>query len=356
MSQQPKYLLKDVSFDFEKSDKIDYDPHIAYTLPMQGGAASGINNAFLLKSKESLTVEVVKGLEQIELKISMEEFLRRFMGMWGSDTAIVTKLMGLQTEAEAELEGEDLEDYHRRWLEEDVAAIDNKLSNLTLLKSVINGDELPVDQRLALFNIRKKFEDGCKEFKDEVDLYESQQEEITLEDETVVVKSTKDEPDTISGVKKGITPIESKENTNKGDNMDQFQEFLKSAEGVEFLAKAVKAETAETNAIKDAEIAKLQKQAESLQKAENDRILKSFETIVKGYSYVKEDQVEGVVKALMTSPEAVLLTDILKAAEDAVEAAKVEFAQEAGVDVEVKKSSTAQQDAINAKVAAKNKQ
>lgn len=50
MANKPKNYLKNVNFDFEKGDNVDYNPHIAYTLGT--GAASRHNDAYLLKSLE----------------------------------------------------------------------------------------------------------------------------------------------------------------------------------------------------------------------------------------------------------------------------------------------------------------
>ncbi len=54
MSNKPKHYLKNVNFDFEKSDEVSYNPHIAYTLG--SGAASRHNDAYLLKSLEDFDI------------------------------------------------------------------------------------------------------------------------------------------------------------------------------------------------------------------------------------------------------------------------------------------------------------
>ena len=67
---KPKQLIKDVTFDFDK-DETKCGPHIAYTLPSQGGAASGLNVGYLFKSDE-VSEQTVKEAEEIQKAMSMK--------------------------------------------------------------------------------------------------------------------------------------------------------------------------------------------------------------------------------------------------------------------------------------------
>ncbi|CNK32061.1 Uncharacterised protein [Yersinia aldovae] len=61
---KPKKLLKDVTFDFDKDEKAPLGPHLAYTLSVQGGSASGYNKALLFKARGTdITEELLKALE-----------------------------------------------------------------------------------------------------------------------------------------------------------------------------------------------------------------------------------------------------------------------------------------------------
>ncbi|WP_145522418.1 hypothetical protein [Yersinia ruckeri] len=61
---KPKTLLKDVTFDFDKDEKAPLGPHLAYTLSIQGGSASGYNKALVFKSRGTvITEELLKALE-----------------------------------------------------------------------------------------------------------------------------------------------------------------------------------------------------------------------------------------------------------------------------------------------------
>ncbi|UUW39735.1 putative portal protein [Vibrio phage VPMCC14] len=70
--KQPKKLIKDVTFDFDK-EETKCGPHIAYTLPIQGGAASGMNSSFLFKADE-VSEEVYKAIEELGLDEVNKDF------------------------------------------------------------------------------------------------------------------------------------------------------------------------------------------------------------------------------------------------------------------------------------------
>ncbi|ELZ4050399.1 hypothetical protein UL603_003328 [Yersinia enterocolitica] len=78
---KPKTLLKDVTFDFDKDEKAPLGPHLAYTLSIQGGAASGYNKALVFKARGvDVTSELFKALEiagitleEVEVETKEEE-------------------------------------------------------------------------------------------------------------------------------------------------------------------------------------------------------------------------------------------------------------------------------------------
>lgn len=70
--KQPKKLIKDVTFDFDK-EETKCGPHIAYTLPIQGGAASGYNKSFLFKAEE-VGEEVLKAIKELGITEVNKDF------------------------------------------------------------------------------------------------------------------------------------------------------------------------------------------------------------------------------------------------------------------------------------------
>jgi hypothetical protein len=80
------------------------------------------------------SVSVSKALEQVTVKMSMEEFLRKFFDMWHSDAEMLTKLLGFETEWEAfekEINGEVTT--QQGFLEE-------RLESFSIMKSLYDSD------------------------------------------------------------------------------------------------------------------------------------------------------------------------------------------------------------------------
>ncbi len=78
---KPAKYLKGVTFDFDKDEKAPLGPHLAYTLSIQGGAASGYNKALVFKAQDTnITEELLKALEiagitleEAEVKVETKE-------------------------------------------------------------------------------------------------------------------------------------------------------------------------------------------------------------------------------------------------------------------------------------------
>lgn len=126
IKRKAKRVLKD--FDFSKENH-----NISLVGPEVGGAANG-RNTLVLKSSDA-EVDVKKALEQVTLTLSMEEFLRKFFGMWSDDAAVLTKLLGFETEYENyKKQEDDSEDYdHGKYIEE-------RVSQFTIMKGMNSGE------------------------------------------------------------------------------------------------------------------------------------------------------------------------------------------------------------------------
>lgn len=130
IKQKAKRILK--NFDFSKDNHC-----ISLVGTDLGGAANGFEViAMKALNQPEETIEVSKALEQITVTLSMEEFLRKFFGMWSDDAETLTKLMGFETEYEAykreqESKGEESWDYSK-YLEE-------KVSQFQIIKSMNEG-------------------------------------------------------------------------------------------------------------------------------------------------------------------------------------------------------------------------
>lgn len=141
---------------------------IALTHKDQGYSANNRHVSLLTKSEvdpSKLTVDIIKSLEQVQLNISMEEYLRRFFHLWSSDAELLTKVLGMKTEFEQNLEDNPPNDdsWEAEWNEQHQKYLEDKLSSVTLVKKAKEGAELSLLEQYQLIKARKDFEDGCQE-------------------------------------------------------------------------------------------------------------------------------------------------------------------------------------------------
>lgn len=148
--------LFDIDFNTEGA-------HVALVGKGQGGAANGHTTLVTKATNKLPTVEQVaesetvqKALEQVEVKMSMEEFLRKFFDMWHSDAELLTKLMGFETEYEAYLRDAESEPMTH------VDYLDSTLSGISLMKSMSEGslESISETDYLTLIKYQKTFENG----------------------------------------------------------------------------------------------------------------------------------------------------------------------------------------------------
>lgn len=107
----------------------------------QGGAANGFTT--LIKKSNSTSqlpdvedVDIQKKLEQIQVTLSMEEFLRKFFDMWYDDAELLTAMLGFETEHEAYMKS--LEEDSEHMTHADYIA--SKLSSFEIMKSMHEGE------------------------------------------------------------------------------------------------------------------------------------------------------------------------------------------------------------------------
>jgi|AGFS01.1.fsa_nt_gi hypothetical protein len=142
---------------------------IALTHKDQGYSANNRHVSLLTKSEidpSKLTVEIIKSLEQVQLKVSMEEFLRRFFNMWSSDAELLTKVLGFKTEFEQNIEDNPAREdsWEAEWNEQHQEYIDSKLESIELIKKARDGAELTLHEQFELIKTRQQFEEGCSDF------------------------------------------------------------------------------------------------------------------------------------------------------------------------------------------------
>jgi len=126
------------NFDFDTNGA-----HVALVSKDQGGSACGYSVLVTKSTNSGIqptdVVKVQKALEQITVTMSMEEFLRKFFDMWSSDAETLTKLLGFETEFEANKAERESSDGEYDWekasvikqLEKQDIAVKNVLGAVT---------------------------------------------------------------------------------------------------------------------------------------------------------------------------------------------------------------------------------
>ena len=117
-----------------------------------GNAANGYTTLITKSCVDGITPEnplvVTKALDQVNVTMSMEEFLRRFFDLWYDDATLLTKLMGFETEHEAWIR-ENPEVESSNWLED-------KVSKFTLMKSLLDNPNqvIPDEDYIEITNLQ----------------------------------------------------------------------------------------------------------------------------------------------------------------------------------------------------------
>ena len=303
MTKKVTYL-KDVSFDFEKED--GYAPHLAYTTPASGGAATGLNKPLLLKADTPAitpeSLELMKAAKEIRIELSMEEFLRKFMGMYWDDANILAGILGYES-------------YYNESKEVAKEAIESELDGFTLLKSLKTEADfysLELESQLKVLKVQQDFETA---------LEGTQSEERSLT--------------------KNKVPLNNK--TLNGDNMP---DTLK----VEDLVKSVQS-------LEDA--LQIEKSArEALEAKEDSRLENAFIKKAKDLGFVEDPEKFGkLLKSMESEGDALEVLEVLEKASEAITKAEGDLFEQASVtgetivdDEDITKAKTATRKALRAQL------
>lgn len=336
--------ITDITFNHEGA-------HLAAVHILQQ-PANGCPDALIFKADET-DEELTKALEQIQITMSMEEYLRKFMHMYYDDAQMLTMMMGMMTEDEyyeKEYEDKDMKSY----LEERMDKIKILDGSMEMMEKS-SFKELDEDTREAATDVltqlfkalasspenQKKFEEykikSTKETKPVEKASGSSSEAVSAE-EGIKEETAKDVP-SITTEKASKKPSDNgkEDTTNMPQAKDKeinVQDLLKSAEAQDLLKSMV----AEATKAKDAELEKMAGQVEILQKAEQDRIEKGFKNFADELSFLTEDaDKEAIVKAFMTM-DAESGTAVMTALEKAKEGYKAALETELGFEGEAEKT------------------
>lgn len=335
--------ITSISFDHENA-------HLALTHQLQGGAASGWNKALLLKSDE-VDEELIKALEQVTVKLSFEEFLRKFFHMYYDEAETLTALMGFETESEYNERvnsDKEKEESYSEWRDR---MLEEKLSKITVMeKAQEDISDLSTEEKISLLKSQETFEKALEEFNKGLgDAATQTQQNLSVHgsevEDTDINKAGESEE-----VSSAIGSDNSKNteiNKTEGENISMSD---KKVEGAKPEGKAQEVEKSETElqlekamtrladlekAAKEKEQAleKTTKQLEALEKAEMQRVEKGYKNFADSLSFVEAEEKEELVKSLMDAREFEGTLNIVKYLEKA-QAAINAFGEEQGVEGE----------------------
>lgn len=354
---KPKQLIKDVTFDFDK-DETKCGPHIAYTLPSQGGAASGLNVGYLFKS-DDVSEQAIKEAEEVQKAMSMKNQSMLLQNALKEAYCDKDEWLCVEDWKEGQVyfttgdycEGWDFMVTTFTMTEDGVVTVGSTASPVVQIT-----DYMIVDGKVKL---SEEAEDKL-----ETGMYEIVSKSINKADAQLklfkAVTESLEKASTPAAVSNDST-INVNKTKDKTEKPLDIQELMKSAEFQDILkaqleaAQAPLKEELEKAKAKAAEAEEILKAAEQVQKNE-------FTEFVKSTGIVVEDKTDAVVDFLMKSRKSAefdMIQDILKSAKEQIEAMKEEVTKtkeqfaitETGKDGKVVVDAQDPQEVIKAKAA-----
>lgn len=240
LKQKATRLLKNLQFSSDTHNVSLVGPEVG----------SGANQTKVLLLKQTVkqpeqTIELKKALEQVSLKISMEQFLIKFMQMWSDDAELLTKLLGYETEYEyyqkqhAEDDGISIHS-HSRWLED-------RVSQFTLMKSMNEGSVSEISKSAfdEIVALQQKLEPTLIEY---IETKEKQMDEIQLAKAALTAKEAElaQQVELVKSLEAKVAELEQAVAVQKAaEEKAQFEAFAEQLKGLvaedkfEVVAKAM---------------------------------------------------------------------------------------------------------------------
>lgn len=303
---------------------------IALTHKDQGYSANNRPVSLLTKSEidpDKLTVDIIKTLEQVQLKISMEEFLRRFFDLWSSDAELLTKVLGFKTEFEQQIEDNPPNDdsWEAEWNERHQEYLDEKLSSITIIKKAQAGEPLSLLDQFELIKTRLQFEEGCIEenldFGNDATVNKPATEVkpvVKKQKAATTVATTESSAGATTNTNEEI-PVEKEVDVTKSQ---AFIDLMKANENLVAQMKSMESTMAAAQEIVKAQA--VAKRSVALEKAAS-------------FTFVAADQREAIADIIENPQQATLVAVLEKAAAD-LKAADAALAAKDAEIAEVKKS------------------
>lgn len=250
MSEQAKRIVHE--FNFKKKGA-----HVALV-----DKAANLQEVLTMKAHDS----------EVQVTLSMKNFLKRFFGMYEERAAMLAGIMGYDATAY-----EDRKDSNGDYMSTD-DFIQSKIDSVQLLKGAEVGDLIPE-------SLAQKVEELNKEFGDKLN---------TSED----------------------SPYEEHDNSKTGESsMKETNIDVKELEVLKAQAKEVEALKAQL-----AEVDTLKSQLATMREAQLLKAKVEMTEFVKGFSFVTVEKSEALVDALIGSDQSDVFVEALEKARDAIAA------------------------------------
>ena len=178
---KPKRRLKNFNFETDGS-------HVALVGKMQGGAANGYTT-LVTKATNKIPESFIQKASQVQVTMNIEDFLRKFFGLYYDDAEILARMLGYET---AEMEDE--------WYDSYEDYIQAQVDSVKVMKSIFKADsiydavsELTEDQFESFLKDQKMIEEAMSsEVTKSTEGVSNQNVEKTKEDVTTMSEDNKD--------------------------------------------------------------------------------------------------------------------------------------------------------------------
>lgn len=273
---KPKRRLKNFNFEQEGS-------HVALVGKHQGGPANGYTT-LVTKATHKIPESFIEKATQVQVTMNIEDFLRKFFGLYYDDAEILARMLGYETESMGEDPYETYEDY-----------IQAKVDSVQIMKSIFKADNVSdavagLDETTfeKFLKDQKMIEEAMSsEVEKSIEGVSNQNVEKTKEDVTEMSEETKDVVQK-SEVQDMIAKAVEKAVGELNTKLEKAQETIQSYEAKEAEARTEARKQVLKDAVKDEE--KAEKLFKSFDSLDDESFTEAVQTLKSLTSAVEEGE------------------------------------------------------------------
>lgn len=226
------------NFNFEKDGS-----HVALVGKHQGGPANGYTT-LITKATEGIPETFVAKADMVRVTMTIQEFLRRFFGVYYEDAEILARILGYDTDIDEDEMFESYEEY-----------IQSKIDSVEVMKNLFKAEdmtkalsEVSEDQFEKLLTDQKMIEElmSSEEFQKSKEGVSNQNVEKTKEDVTKMSESNQEmvqKSEVESMIEKAVSELKT--------NLEKANETIEAYKAKEKEAVAEARKAALKDAVKD---------------------------------------------------------------------------------------------------------